>query len=177
MSNEEIITPIKVVYDVQGVDRSIRSSQRLLYTVNALRLSVEDFKRLSQDPSLSNMLWTGIQLTRVWNNLYRMVTMTNQAQRVGLSQGIIGGARGASMRRFAVGQTALGGGGLGSTGLVGTISALALANPVLAAAALIALSISTLGYRKYFIDRNSRLQREEFIKQQREITVSQGYEY
>lgn len=94
MSGEEISTTVKVVYDVQGIDRSIQSSQRLLYSVNALRLAVVDFQRLSEDPSLGNMLWTGIQLTRVWNNLHNLVKATNQAQRVGMAQGAARGAMG-----------------------------------------------------------------------------------
>ena len=180
MSNEEIVTTATVIYDVRGIDRSIRSSQRLLYSINSIRLVLDDFKRLGEDPSFQNIMWTGIQLTRVWTNLHRMVKATNQAQRLGLTQGVaratgIGGGAGIV---GGAGAGAAGGGLGGFIGLLGaTLGALAFANPVTAALALTTLVISGTGYRRYFSDRKNRIERNEFIRNQREIAKSQGYEY
>jgi len=39
------------------------------------------------------------------------------------------------------------------------------------------LTVSALGYRKYFMDRKARSDRNEFIRNQREIAKIQGYDY
>ena len=68
--------------------------------MNALRLSVVDFQRLVESPSLGNLLWMGIQLTRTWTLLYNLVKKTNQAQMAGLG---IGAGRAAGRVRGVMG--------------------------------------------------------------------------
>lgn len=177
MSNEEIIIPIKAVFDVRGIDQSIHSSQRLLYTMNALRLSVVDFQRLGSDPSLGNLLWTGIQLTRVWNNLHNLVTATNKAQRIGMAQGLGRGVLGATSARARgmLGQTMLSFGAGGELGAVLPSSApiiATLSNPYVLAGVTIAAF--TVGVVTYDIRRKREF--EEWKKKQREIAKSQGLE-
>ena len=187
MSNEEIVTTATVVYDVRGVDQSIRSSQRLLYSVNAIRLAVEDFKRLGEDPSFQNIMWTGIQLTRVWTNLHRMVKATNQAQRFGLIRGAaMGGA--SSAGGFAVGAGAFGTGTAmrslfgESLGFRGTVASsglwaavMGLPSPVLAIGAGVGVGvIIAAGF--IGMDMRQKRMREEWLQRQREIAKSQGLE-
>ena len=187
MSNEEITTTTTIIYDVRGIDQSIRSSQRLLFTVNAIRLGVNDIKRLAEDPSLSNMLWTGIQLTRIWTNLFRLVKGTNQAQRMGIARGSLMGG-GIGRGAFAAGQQTLFGGAVGGAagggGLVAfittlgtTLGAIAFGSPIAAAITIGVVAASATGYRQYFMDRKYRIELEEWRKKQREIAKSQGYEY
>lgn len=186
MSNEEIITTTTIVYDVRGIDKSVRDSQSLLFTVNALRLGIEDYKRLTEDPSFSNFLWTGIQLTRIWTNLLRLVKRTTQAQRFGLLQGAVGRG-GATRTAAALGRAGIptGAFGLGTAaatgatttaakvGLLSVITGFAAANP-LVAAGLIA-GVITTGFVANDV-RQRRLQRE-WIKRQAEIAKSQGLVY
>lgn len=179
MSGEKI--SFSVEYDVRGVDRSIHSTQRLLYATNALRLSIVDLQRLSSDPSLGNLLWTGIQLTRTWRLLYNLVKATNQAQTGAIGRSVLRGAVGTSLTRgFAAGQTTLTGsalGGVGGAGFGTALLGLAAANPILAGAALVAITVSALGYRKFFMDRKFRNDKREFIQRQRNIAKTQGYEF
>lgn len=168
-----------VQYDVSGVDRSIHSSQRLLYAVNALRLSIVDFQKLARDPSLGHLLWTGIQLTRTWRLLYNLVKATNQAQRIGVAGGVTRralGVMGTSEAMTSLFNPAWVDPTM-KVGLLGTLTGLATAHPYVALAALAITTVSALGYRRYFKDRRAKADREEFLMRQREIALSQGYEY
>ena len=187
MSAEQIVK-FNVVYDVRGIDSSIRQSQRLLYFMNAVRLSVTDLQQVMSGPTIANVMWTAVQLTRVWTTAYRWVKMTNDAQRLGIAQSAAGGmGRGigaAAARRFALGQTtlALGAGGAmgitpAQTGLFASLGALAMANPLLAGLAAFAFVVSGLGYRQFFLDRQMKIENEEQRKRMREIAKSQGYDF
>ena len=198
MSNETISTTAQILYDVRGVDQSIRSSQRLLYSLNAIRLVVADFKRFSEDPNIVNLLWTGVQLTRVWTSLHRMVKATNKAQAAGMAAGLGGvgvKAAGAATGSFlglpagafglgasastAAAASAAGGGGVGAfIGLLGaTLGALVFLNPITAIATLAVVGTSAMGYRQYFIDKKNRIDREEWLRTQRETWKSMGYDF
>ncbi len=182
MSAEEVIK-FNVVYDVRGIDSSIRQSQRLLYFMNAVRLSVTDLQQVMSGPTIANIMWSAVQLTRVWTTAYRWVRMTNEAQRMGIAQGVAGGigrgAASAAARRFAVGQTSLmfgEGGALGIAGAqAGFLASLIpiLSNPFIAAA----LIGGTIVVTAAAWDRNERIKYNEWAKRQREIAKSQGIEY
>ena len=185
--SEETIT-FNVVYNVQNINESIRSTQRMLLFTNALRLSIVDIQQVMAGPTISNVMWTAIQLTRVWTHLYRLIKATNKAQQTGMVQGLLGGgARGATVgsaaRQFAGGQGilsfgtggALGVGSVSQIGLWASLTAFA-ATPVGAvtiAGAAFALTVAgAVG-----IDmRNTRIQ-NEWRKRQREIARSQGIEF
>ena len=176
---EEVIN-YRVEYDIRGVDQSIRDTQRVLYFMNATRLAVVDLQQVMSGPTLSNVMWTSVQLTRVWTHLYRLVKQTNQAQRIGMAQGVIGGARGTAAgvatRRFALGQTMLTLGEQGTLGInsptqVGLMS-LVTANPYVAGG--IAVALLTAGLVGY--DMHQRRMQEDWRKRQREIAKSQGLE-
>jgi len=183
VNDEEI--KINVVYDVKNINNSIKDTQRMLYFTNALRLSILDIQQVMSGPTISNVMWTAVQLTRVWTHLYRMIDKTNKAQAAGIglgaARGMMAGAAGmGAARGFAAGQQTLAGGMLGGVGGVGlwtTLGAFAFTNPYTAVAALAVMAASGLGYRKYFKDRKARTDRREFLTRQREIAKSQGYEY
>ena len=175
---EEIIRH-RVEYDVRGIDQSIRSTQRLLYFMNATRLAVVDLQQVMSGPTISNVMWTAVQLTRVWTHLYRLIKATNQAQRVGVAQ-TLGGAAirgvggGVAARRFAVGQMALPWAApLAETGLFSSVMAFAAANPAVAGALVAGMAVSGAAAWDY---RQRRI-REQWVLRQREIAKSQGLEF
>ena len=182
MSADQIIN-IKLQYDVRGIDSSIRQSQRLLYFMNAVRLSVADMQQVMSGPTVANIMWTAVQLTRVWTTAYRWVRMTNEAQRIGIAQGALGGVGG----RAAGGRLARATGVMGvnqamnalfdptwqapGPGFMASLMA-TLSNP-LVAGALIGGTI-LLGAAVW--DRNQRLQHMEWQRRNREMAKSQGLE-
>ena len=174
---EEIIN-YRIEYDIRGIDQSIRESQRILYFMNATRLAIVDIQQVLRGPTISNIMWTAVQLTRVWTHLYRLINKTNQAQRLGVAQTLgrtaMRGAAGQGVLQFGAGGTL--GVGVPQT-LLGSMMAFSIANPVIAGAVVAGLTVSTLGYRKYFLDRKMRSDREEFIRRQRDIAKRQGLEY
>lgn len=173
---EEIIN-YRIEYDIRGVDRSVRETQRILYFMNATRLAIVDIQQVMSGPTVANVMWTAVQLTRVWTHLYRLIKATNQAQRLGIAQtiggtAIRGGAAGVAARRFAAGQITLFG-PVAEAGLFSSVMAFAVANPAVAGALVAGLAISgaaTWDYRQRKI-------RGEWVLRQREIAKSQGLEY
>lgn len=182
---------VNVVYNIENIDQSIRETQRVLYFTNALRLSIVDIQKVMAGPTLSNVMWTAVQLTRVWTNLYRIIKQTNQAQAVGLG---ISGARGLS--GASLGATITTTGGLSSTvasqwsvsgafgaatatkntanmGLWATLTAFAAANPYVIAGAAIALGVAGVTLHDVAWRRRRMAWREE----QREIARNQGLEF
>ena len=186
MSADQIIN-YKIHYDLRGVDQSIRKSQRLLYLMNSIRLVVVDFNKMMEKPTLEHFMWTAIQLHQMWSNLYRLIQMTNQAQRLGVAQGVLGGvggrAAGAAARRMTLGQTVLSFGAGGSLGAA-TIPALGALAGIPGGqlllgiyAGLILLGMSGAGYMRFFGDRQLRSELEEAARRRREIAKLQGYDF
>ena len=175
-------------YNLKGIDQSIRKSQRLLYLMNSIRLVVVDFNKMMEKPTLEHFMWTAIQLHQAWSNLYRLIKMTNQAQRIGVAQGVLGG----------VGGRAAGRGLARATGVMGVNQAMgALFDPTWALppalgalagipggqlllgiyAGLILLGMSGAGYMRFFGDRQLRSELEEAARRRREIAKLQGYDF
>jgi len=175
---EETIT-YNIVYNVQNINDSVRSTQRMLYFTNALRLSITDMQQVMAGPTFANVMWTSVQLTRVWTNLYRIITATNKAQAAGGVAGALGGRGGAARR---------------ATGIMGTnqamnalfdptwtpqktlwqvVSGFVSANPYTIGAAVVALTVA--GVVAYDI-RQKRMHKDWQVKQ-REAAKAQGFEY
>lgn len=181
---EEIIN-YRIEYDVRGIDESVRGTQRLLYFMNATRLAIVDLQQVMSGPTIANVMWTAVQLTRVWTHLYRLIKATNQAQRIGVAQTIggtaISGAGGLAARKFAMGQGflqfgaggALGVGTVTQVGLFSSAMAFAAANPAVAGALVAGLAVSGAAAWDY----RQRRMREQWLLRQREIAKSQGLEY
>ena len=177
MSEETI--QFNVVYNVQNIDQSIRQTQRYLYFTNALRLSVADLQQVMSGPTLSNIMWTSVQLTRVWTHLYRIINKTNKAQQASRLGGAVRGISPAQSL-LTVGT----GGELGITSqkslwqmLVGYASTTAFtvgAVPV-PIGGLVAVALLTAGVVGY--DMRRQRQYRDWKQQQREIARSQGLEF
>lgn len=163
---------IDVQYDVKGIDQSVRDSQRLLYAMNAIRLSVRDFQDLVTKPTLENAMWTAIQLTRVYTSLYRLVKATNDEQKATLA--LSGANTAAGMAGGAAGGAAAGavGGALAEGILFPTLWFFAT-NPI--AAVAVGAAAATIGIVAW--DMNEKKKYKDWLEQQRETAKSQGLEY
>lgn len=73
----------RIKHNIDDVNKSIRKTNTFLRAANALRLSYRDINQTLKDPSLSNVMWTLIQLSRTYNALKRLNRMilfeTNKA--------------------------------------------------------------------------------------------------
>jgi len=180
MSVEETVN-YRIQYDVRGLDDSIRGTQKVLYFMNATRLAVVDLQQVMSGMTLSNVMWTSVQLTRVWTHLYRLVKKTNQAQRVGMVQGVIGGARGTATSRVSgVMGTNLAMNALfdptwqppANKSLWQLMVGFASANPYVTGGIVTAIAVAgIMGY-----DMRQKKIHREWQKRQREIAKSQGLE-
>ena len=180
--SEETIT-FNVVYTAVNIDESIRMTQRALLFTNALRLSIVDIQKVMSGPTISNVMWTAIQLTRVWTNLIRLVKAYNRQQQGGIAQGLIGGAvRGRAASRAAgafSGAWAIGAGGeLSAVGTAGmglwaSLTGFAAANPLVITGLAAGLIVQgTVAY-----DMRRRRRYNEWKDNQRNIARSQGLVY
>lgn len=170
-----------VVFNVKGIDESVRKTQRVLYLFNAVRLSIMDLQQLASKPNLGQLLWTAVQLTRVWSHLHRVITMTNKAQRAGAAQGLLGG-RQSLVRGVSTGQTFFGTGGelvLPTASLLQQfINMGALITPIGAfPLAGIATGLIVGGVAFAGLSYRQRRMQEQWRQRQREIAKAQGLEY
>lgn len=180
---EETIT-YNILYKVEDIDKSIRHTQRYLYFANALRLSIVDLHQVMSGPTLSNILWTSVQLTRSWTNLYRIIDATNKAQKKSILGGILGRVTGVGAAGgAAIGPTArqgilqLGAGGaLGvgpQMGLWSILTGFAAANPLIVGGMAGALIVGGFIVQ----DRRQTKRYKDYLEKQREIARSQGLEF
>jgi hypothetical protein len=79
---------MKINFEVTGIDNSIRGTQRLLYTMNNLRIVVRDLQDVMSKPTLENVMFLAIQLTQTYTNLYRLINMTNKEMGVSAGLGV-----------------------------------------------------------------------------------------
>lgn len=73
-------------YTVEDINNSVRRTNVLLRSANAVRLSIRDIQGLLKDPNLAKFMWTLIQLSRTYNSLRRLykliIAETNKAAAV-----------------------------------------------------------------------------------------------
>lgn len=62
-------------YDVDTLNESIRSTNVLLRAANAVRHSVVDLQQLWEEPNVSRLMWTLVQLIRTYNALRRLLRL------------------------------------------------------------------------------------------------------
>ena len=162
MSNSEINTNININFTTEGIDKTIGQGRNLLLTLNSIRLSIKDIQMVMSGPTLSNVLWTAIQLTRVYTNLRRLIrSVAAEQAAAGLSQTVFGAGR-----FGAAGEVA-------KAGLLSSISAFAMANPILVGAA-----VGTIVVGGYMVSKHNQEEADmrDFIERQREVARSQGLE-
>jgi len=175
MSGETIT--YNVVYNVSNINDSIRSTQRMLYFTNALRLSITDMQQVMAGPTFANVMWTSVQLTRVWTNLYRMIDKTNKAQAASGAAGILG--VGGSKRALGLMGTNQAMNALfdptwePQKTLWQTVAGFVSANPYAVGGAVVALAVA--GVVAYDV-RQKRMHKDWQVKQ-REAAKAQGFEY
>lgn len=166
MSFEENVN-YNIRYTIEGVDQSIRNTQRLLYFMNAVRLSVVDIQQVLSGPTIGNILWTSVQLTRAWTHLHRIIKMTNQEQRAGIAQGVLGrGVTAAGRRGVGRGLAA------GQAGLLGQLTG--FAGTAVGAVTFVAVTAG-LGFIAFRRRQINMLKKD--VERQREIAKTQGAQF
>lgn len=190
-----------VEYDIRGIDQTIRSSQRLLYFVNSIRLTIVDLQKVLKEPTLENVFWTTLQLTYVWTNLIRLIKQANTAAAGGNALnflGLAGGGRAAAkgLGLGAAGWTssasAWGGTGIGSwaasgaggyaAGVAGRATGGLLMSALIAMGAISPVGWAIIGTAAVIgayelIQGSNRSRYENYLQRQRTIAKSQGLEY
>jgi len=161
------VVNIAVKYDVTGINESIRGTQRLLYLTNAVRLSVKDIKMSLEDPSFQNLMWTSIQLTRVWRHLYALVLATKKESALVTGQ-------------QSLLSEAMGGPGIPQTPLQRLRNQIFLQYGIITATKVGAYALGGIGVGVvlmgawYFQDRRTREMRDTWMEKQENIARSQG---
>ena len=70
---------IQFEYEVEAIDSVVRRTNHLLRAMNAIRNTVRDIQQVWEEPTISNVLWTLIQITRTYTSLRRvMKDVTNE---------------------------------------------------------------------------------------------------
>ena len=64
---------LRYSYNIDALDRSVRKTNNLLRFANALRLTGSDIQQVMKAPTIANVMWTLIQLTRTWTSLQRLL--------------------------------------------------------------------------------------------------------
>lgn len=146
--------------------------------MNAVRLSIRDIQDVMKGPTLQNVMWTAIQLTRVWTSLWRLVQAVNKEQAVGLGMGV-GKAAVSGMNIGALAGTRAGfeymaamEGGAANMGLWATVMATLAIPGVGIAVGTAAAMVGLVAW-----DMNNRQMRNDWFQRQRETAKSQGIEY
>lgn len=69
-----------VRFNVEGVDKSVGKFKNLVYMVNAVRLSIKDIEMVMRGPTIQNVMWMAIQLTRTYTHVRRLLKMIAKEQ-------------------------------------------------------------------------------------------------
>jgi len=67
-----ILLDTQFTYTVEDINNSVRRTNVLLRSANAVRLSARDLKQVMEKPTFTNIMWTLIQLSRTYNTLRRL---------------------------------------------------------------------------------------------------------
>ena len=171
---------MRVEFEATGIDNSVRNTQRLLYAMNAVRLSVRDIQDVMAGPTLQNVMWTAIQLTRVWTSLYRLINAANKEAGAGMALGAgraassMGGIGAMAGTRAGFEYMAAMEGGGATLSLWGRIMGIgATLGPVGMVA--VGAAAATIGIVAW--DMHQRRQHEDWRQRQREAAKSEGIEY
>ncbi len=168
------------------MEQSISTSKRALFTLNALRLSIRDLQLVLSGPTIANVLFTSIQITRTLTQARRLTrALAAEQTSAGVAGLFGGGARGVGVARgigaLAGGQTTLTFGAAGALGAQApsaapgfftSLLALAAANPLLTG---VVIGTFAVGGIAIFTERERRIRRE-FRARNREVAKAQGLE-
>lgn len=178
----ETVHNFKINFEATGIDSSIRNTQRLLYTMNSLRITVRDIQDLIAKPTLENAMFTAIQLTQLYSNLYRLINATNNEAGVSQALGVGGGiSKAASTYMGSSWNTPTGDPSFGTAatvdgaakiGLFGRIGMMASAHPYIAFGVVVGTTLVGLGLYSH----QQQVEKDEYITRMRELAKSQGLE-
>jgi len=121
-----------VRYEVEGIHEQVMATKSLIYALNAVRLSIKDIDMMMRGPTIQNVMWTAIQLTRTYTHLRRIIRMVSKEQDIVLAKSLAIRATTAGM---PYGQTRFGPGGALmvpaiTQGAWATLAGVAAAHPV-----------------------------------------------
>jgi len=78
-------------YSVEDINQSIRRTNSLLRAANAVRLTVRDLQQIWRKPTVANVMWTLVQLSRTYSALRRIMRlMAAEAGAAGTLAGLMG---------------------------------------------------------------------------------------
>jgi hypothetical protein len=167
MAEEDFL--IRINYQIEGIDQSIRTSRQALFTLNAMRLSIRDIQQVLAGPTIANVLFTAIQLTRTLTQARRLTRALVAEQGAALTSSAL-----FSLFGPQGGQIARPGIGARITAFGSQVGALAAANPVAAGIIITAgVGASILGASK--VEENR--QRKRVRERSREAAKAQGLEF
>jgi len=69
-----------VRYEVEGIHEQVMKTKSLVYALNAVRLSIRDIDMVMRGPTIQNMMWTAIQITRTYTHLRRILKIVAKEQ-------------------------------------------------------------------------------------------------
>ena len=158
---ENININYNIRYNIEGIDRSIRTTRSLLLTLNAVRLSIKYIQLVMSGPTIANVMWTAIQLTRVYTNLRRLIRRVSAEQATLMAaQNVFGNV----FTGVAAGRGA---------GLIGGILGFAAVNPVLFGAVLGTIVVGSVASG---VQQQEKQRRERFDERSRTASKAQGLE-
>jgi len=75
-------------YNVEGLDQAVGKTKNLIYALNAVRLSLKDIQMVLRGPTIQNMMWTAIQLTRTYTHIRRLMRIIAKEQEAMLAKAV-----------------------------------------------------------------------------------------
>jgi hypothetical protein len=72
-------------YSVEDINQSVRRTNALLRAANAVRLSIRDIQQVWRKPTIVNVSWTLVQLSRTYNALRRIMRLVVDETNAGAS--------------------------------------------------------------------------------------------
>lgn len=164
-----------VRYEVTGIHEQVMNTKSLIYALNAVRLSIKDIDMMMRGPTIQNVMWTAIQLTRTYTHIRRLLKIIAKEQNAVLAKAL-------AIRQTTaatVVQTRFGaGGGLmvpaaATRGVWGTLTGFAAAHPV-GTIIVGGIVIGGAMYAGYYWQQEQA--KKAYFERMREIARTQGRE-
>jgi len=163
-------------YNMEGMHEQVMATKSLLYAVNAVRLTIKDITLIMQKPTISNIMWTAIQITRTYTHIRRLIRLATAEQQALAAQAIttraiIEGTQVTGYARAGMIQTTLA--PLAAQRGLLTTAIGAMGGPYVAGALIGATVVTGAAYAIWY---QQEQQRKAWIERQREVARSQGLE-
>jgi len=157
-----------VRYNVEGVHEQVMKTKSLIYALNAVRLSIKDIDMMMRGPTIQNIMWTAIQLTRTYTHIRRIIRIISKEQDALLAKAVaMKVAQATPGHAIIVSRPGL----AAAAPLLGTVAGLAAAHPV-GALVVGGVVIGGAMYAGYYWQQEQA--KKAYLEQQRQIAKSQG---